>query len=146
MCIRDSKRGVGIGLITKSKAIVAISNHLRFHAAVKSRDDGVLEKRRIFCYNDTMEEGLTPRETELMLKDYRLTTAEIFYCFPDHPSLIQAYIWQELDLVPKFPELNKFLGFWEAEIEGKLHSVEVVSTDIIAASQVHWRDGAIKLH
>lgn len=93
-----------------------------------------------------MEEGLTAHETELLLKDYRLTTAEIFYCFPDHPSLLQLFVWQELDLAPKFPELNKFLGFWESEIEGKLHSVEVMNTDIITLNQVNWRESSMKLH
>ncbi|HIF11421.1 MAG TPA: hypothetical protein EYQ81_17315 [Sneathiellales bacterium] len=47
-----------------------------------------------------------------MLKDYRLTLAEILYHLPDHPSLLQSFIWQHLDIAPKFPELNKFLGFW----------------------------------
>ena len=34
----------------------------------------------------------------LQMKDYRLTTAEILYRLPDHPSLLQSYIWQEYDL------------------------------------------------
>ena len=37
------------------------------------------------------------------LDNYRLTTAEILYHFPDHPSLLQSYVWQELDLCPDFP-------------------------------------------
>ena len=51
------------------------------------------------------------RELELMLKDYRLTTAEILYHLPDHPSLLQTYVWQGLDIAPKFPVLHKFLAF-----------------------------------
>ena len=31
---------------------------------------------------------------------YRLTTAEIIYHMPDHPSLLQTYVWQEFDLAP----------------------------------------------
>jgi uncharacterized protein Usg len=27
------------------------------------------------------------------LKRYRLTTAEILYHFPDHPDLLQTYVW-----------------------------------------------------
>ena len=37
------------------------------------------------------------RDFELMVKDYRLTTAEILYHMPDHPSLLQTYVWQGLD-------------------------------------------------
>ena len=37
----------------------------------------------------------------LQLNDYRLTTAEILYHLPDHPTLLQTYIWQEYDLAPR---------------------------------------------
>lgn len=56
---------------------------------------------------------------------YRLTTAEILYHLPDHPALLQTYIWQNMDMAPRFPELRRFLDFWSREIEGKLHSIRV---------------------
>jgi uncharacterized protein Usg len=59
------------------------------------------------------------------LRDYRLTTAEIIYHLPDHPDLLQSFIWQKLDLAPDFPELRRFLEFWSRNLEGKLHSVRV---------------------
>ena len=43
------------------------------------------------------------------LQGYGLTTAHIFYRRPDHPWLLQSYVWQEYDLCPKFPELQRFL-------------------------------------
>ncbi len=65
------------------------------------------------------------------LKDYRLTTAEILYHLPDHPALLQTYVWQDLDLAPRYPALSKFLDFWDRELEGKLHSVRIGSARII---------------
>lgn len=56
---------------------------------------------------------------------YRLTTAEILYHLPDHPLLLQTYIWQEFDKAPEYQRLQEFLKFWLKEIEGKLHSVKV---------------------
>ncbi|TAE34400.1 MAG: Usg family protein [Alphaproteobacteria bacterium] len=70
--------------------------------------------------------GNTDIERMIML-DYRLTTAEIFYRFPDHPSLLQCYVWQDLDATPDFPELKKFLGFWERSLDGKVHSIKICS-------------------
>ncbi len=61
----------------------------------------------------------------LQMRDYRLTTAEILYHMPDHPGVLQSYIWQELDLAPEFPALRKFLDFWARSLDGKLHSVRV---------------------
>jgi uncharacterized protein Usg len=72
----------------------------------------------------------------LQLKDYRLTTAEILYHLPDHPKLLQTFLWQEYDLAPEFPELHRFLTFWEREIEGKLHSVRVGSKKLITAEDI----------
>ena len=73
----------------------------------------------------------------LQLHDYRLTTAEILYRLPDHPSLLQSYVWQKLDLAPLFPELKKFLDYWEANIEGKLHSVKICQAKLISPGK--WR-------
>jgi len=57
----------------------------------------------------------------LQLKDYRLTTAEILYHLPDHPDILQTYVWQDLDIAPRFPVLHKFLDFWHRELDGRLH-------------------------
>jgi uncharacterized protein Usg len=67
----------------------------------------------------------------LQMRDYRLTTAEILYHMPDHPGLLQTYVWQELDLAPKFPELQRFLDFWSRSLDGKLHSVRIGSSKLI---------------
>ncbi len=32
-------------------------------------------------------------ELELRIQGYRLTTAEILYHLPDHPSLLQSFTW-----------------------------------------------------
>jgi uncharacterized protein Usg len=73
---------------------------------------------------------------ELRLRGYRLTTAEILYRLPDHPSMLQSYIWQDLDIAPKFPVLNKFLHFWETSLDGKLYKVTVASRALIEDSEV----------
>ena len=56
---------------------------------------------------------------------FGLTTASILYRLPDFPALLQTYVWQEYDLAPVFPELKRFLEFWQRELEGALHSVTV---------------------
>ncbi|HOO52194.1 MAG TPA: usg protein [Alphaproteobacteria bacterium] len=74
------------------------------------------------------------------LQNYRLTTAEIVYHLPDHPKLLQSYIWQEYDLAPKFPELKRFLDFWAKELDGKLHSVYIASKEIITPGDTRFYD------
>ena len=48
-------------------------------------------------------------QMELMLEGYGLTTAQILYRYPDHPHLLQTFIWQDYDLAPKFPVLGRFI-------------------------------------
>lgn len=69
------------------------------------------------------------------IRDYRLTTAEILYHLPDHPGVLQAYIWQDLDLAPSYPVLHRFLDFWSRSLEGRLHSVRVASVDLITPGE-----------
>ena len=58
------------------------------------------------------------------LKGYCLTTAEILYHMPDHPALLQSFIWQDYDLAPRFPKLLGFLEFWNGNLDGKVNRVE----------------------
>jgi uncharacterized protein Usg len=81
-----------------------------------------------------------------ILKGYRLTTAEILYHRPDCPALLQSYLWQDYDLVPRFPVLNRFLRFWEAKLDGRLHSVRVAATGIVAPTELKYYGGEFNLH
>ncbi len=85
-------------------------------------------------------------DMERMLQDYRLTTAEILYHMPDYPSLLQSFIWQKLDRAPEFPELKKFLTFWEHSIEGKLHSVRVASAELIKPAEWKYVQHELIIH
>ncbi len=85
-------------------------------------------------------------EFNLMLKGYRLTTAEILYHMPDHPGLLQTFVWQELDMAPKFPVLNKFLNFWQSKLDGKLHSVRVAKCGILSPLDMRYVGTEVSLH
>jgi uncharacterized protein Usg len=82
----------------------------------------------------------------LQLKDYRLTTAEILYHLPDHPRVLQAFVWQELDLAPEYPVLRKFLDFWHRELDGKVHSVRVATARLVKPASVRHPGAWLTLH
>ena len=86
------------------------------------------------------------RELALQLKNYRLTTAHILYRMPDYPALLQEYVWQDLDLAPRFPVLNKFLRFWEENLDGALYSVKVAHCDLVKPAEFRLRDGTFYIH
>ena len=80
------------------------------------------------------------------LAGFSLTTAEILYRLPDHPSLLQTYIWQDYDLAPEFPILIKFLAFWRERLDGPLHSVVVGHSKLIKPAEIKTLDGEFLLH
>ena len=82
----------------------------------------------------------------LRTPDWRLTTAEILYHLPDHPGLLQSFVWQKLDRAPEFPELSRFLSFWQREIEGPLHSVRVASAALVRPAELRYAAGQFVLH
>lgn len=80
------------------------------------------------------------------LQGYRLTTAEILYRLPDHPHLVQSFIWQQLDIAPRFPVLHRFLAFWEQNIDGKLHSVKVAQASLVGPPRLRHAQVSLSLH
>jgi len=82
----------------------------------------------------------------LQLERYRLTTAEILYHLPDHPDLLQSFVWQQLDLAPHYPALHRFLDFWAHNIEGKLHSVTVAQARQMSPGGIRYAQVSLNLH
>jgi uncharacterized protein Usg len=93
-----------------------------------------------------MEDNMSSKDFRWQLEGYELTTARILYRRPDHPWLLQTYVWQDYDLHPTFPELRRFLDFWQKKLEGQLHSVFVAHSRLIKPAEIFAVDGVFRLH
>lgn len=80
------------------------------------------------------------------LEGYGLTTAEIMYWRPDRRWLLQTYVWQDYDLCPHFPELFRFLGFWQKKLDGPLHSIRVAHSDLVKPAEITAVGGVFRLN
>lgn len=89
---------------------------------------------------------MTQSATELMLKGYGLTTAEMIYRMPDHQNVLNTFLWQEYDLAPDYPKLFEFIEFWQRELDGPLHCVRFTHRKLISAGE--WRHvvGEFRVH
>lgn len=85
-------------------------------------------------------------EFQKQLEGYGLTTAEILYRMPDHPALLQTYLWQDYDLYPQFPNLHHFLDFWSHQLDGVLHTITVAHRELIRPTQFRIARDICKLH
>jgi uncharacterized protein Usg len=80
------------------------------------------------------------------LQGRRLTTAEIVYYMPDHPALLQEFLWQTLDQAPDFPRIHRFLDYWRREIDAVIHSVRVSYAGVITPGQARHVDAMFTLN
>jgi uncharacterized protein Usg len=75
-----------------------------------------------------------------------LVTADILYWLPDHPTVLQQFVWQTLDQAPRFPRVLHFLDYWVKHIEGTLHSVSLAHAGLVKPAEVRLVDGEFRLH
>lgn len=81
-----------------------------------------------------------------LVEGFSLTTAEILYRLPDHPALLQSYIWQDYDVHPRFPKLLGFLDFWERNLEGRLFKVVVAHSKLIRPAELKLIGTEVTFH
>ena len=93
--------------------------------------------------------GQSPKSQDeafvMQIRGYRLATAEIIYRMPDHPHLLQTFVWQQYDLAPSYPVLHRFLEFWRKNLDGALHSVRVASVEIVKPAEIRAMNGVFLL-
>lgn len=83
---------------------------------------------------------MSREELNLRLNGYRLATAEVLYYMPDHPKLLQSFVWQTLDLAPAYPRIHKFLEFWRREIDAVIHSVRLANGELLGPAPIRRVD------
>lgn len=94
----------------------------------------------------TMPLGQVDESFLKQLAGFSLTTAEILYHLPDHPALLQSYLWQEYDLAPRFPKLKSFLDFWTAKLDGKLFKVTVAHAQLVRPAELRLVGAELRIH
>ena len=86
------------------------------------------------------------RDFRAQLTGFSLTTAEILYQMPDHPSLLQSYVWQDYDIHPRFPRLMQFLDFWSRNLDGKLYRVTVAHKKLVTPAELRLVGAKFAVH
>lgn len=74
---------------------------------------------------------MVDEDFKLAMNGWRLATAEVIYYLPDHPALLQSFMWQTMDIAPDYPRMRRFLDYWKREIEAVIHSVRVASGETL---------------
>ena len=89
---------------------------------------------------------MTTRDLDAQLRGGRLTTAEVIFYLPDHPKLLQSFLWQTLDIAPDYPRVHRFLEFWRREIDAVIHSVAISTAGVVSPARIQFADWMGQIH
>ena len=74
---------------------------------------------------------MTPSEEfKLRLQGYSLVTVNVLYYMPDAKSIVNEFIWQTMDIQPRYPRVERFLDYWRKEIDAIIKEVLVCDAPI----------------
>ena len=108
--------------------------------------DDAKPQRNALCTRADLQDARPSSTFLARLAGWGLTTAEILYRMPDHPRLLQTYIWQEYDLAPHFPTLKRFLAFWQETLEGPLFSVKIGHERLLRPAEIRTVGREFHIH
>jgi uncharacterized protein Usg len=96
-------------------------------------------------------QAMNDQDLVCQLTGWRQTTAEILYRMPDHPGLVQTFLWQDLDRWhddPRltFPRLRQFCDWWNANLDGPIVQVRVGAALVVTAGELRHVDAELRLH
>ena len=80
------------------------------------------------------------------IQGYGLSTVEVSYYMPDHPALLQLFVYQHYDVAPEFPVLRDFLDHWRTDIEAAIHSVRIAHQHLIRPAEFRAVDGIVTIN
>ena len=64
-----------------------------------------------------------------IIRNKTLVTLNVYYWMPDYDNILQQFIWQTMDVKPKYPRINKFLDFWHNNIEAIVSEIQICESE-----------------
>jgi len=64
-----------------------------------------------------------------IIKRKTLITLNVYYWLPDYENILQQFMWQTVDVKPKYPRVNKFLNYWHNNIDAIINEVQISESE-----------------
>jgi uncharacterized protein Usg len=69
------------------------------------------------------------RKRMIIIPKKVLVTLDVYYYMPKHVHLINEFLWQTEDVYPEFVRVNKFMQFWQKNINAVISEVVMTYCD-----------------
>jgi len=83
------------------------------------------------------------RDFEMQIvRGYSLVTVNVLYWMPDYRNVLNEFVWQTMDLTPRYPRVEKFLSHWRREIDAVISEVRILEAGR-AIGPTEWRNAKL---
>ena len=65
----------------------------------------------------------------IVIRRKTLVTLNVFYWMPDYENILQQFIWQTMDVKPKYPRVYRFLDYWHNNIDAVVNEIEICDSE-----------------
>jgi len=76
---------------------------------------------------------------------FELVTIEVLYHMPDHPHVLNTFVWQTLDQPPELLRARAFIDYWQAEIEAQIAQVRIACASLLRPHDLRHIDSVWRL-
>ena len=63
------------------------------------------------------------------LDKWELTTIQVYYYIPDYEHIVNLFMFQDDDVPPKYPRMQRFVKYWEENLIAKIESIKISSAN-----------------
>ena len=64
-----------------------------------------------------------------IFKIWTNATVQVVYYIPDDLHIVQEFLWQTEDQKPDYPRIDRFLNYWDKNIDGPIKEVYIHDND-----------------
>ena len=60
----------------------------------------------------------------------KLVTIQVIYYMPDYQQLVNEFVWQTQDTIPKYPRSERFIRFWHTNIDAVIKEAFLLVSNV----------------
>ena len=65
----------------------------------------------------------------IKIDKWELTTIHVYYWMPDYLHILNLFSFQDDDVPPEYPRMQRFVKYWEENLEARIKEIQIGSTN-----------------
>ena len=65
----------------------------------------------------------------IVIRKKTLVTLNVYYWMPDYQHILNLFSFQDDDVPPEYPRMQRFVKYWEENLEAKIKEIQIGSVN-----------------